>query len=212
MKKWIQFILMILGVSFIASLTLNFVKAKKKETTVDEGKNYNHQIKLKQYIVFQDEGFPETHFDIADIIVNIVTESADEFTLLSLSNYIDSNVKTETHTYNIGGELETQTETYYILPATGTVFFAEDDSADICGIAYWPGDGIFALSWDCPQNNIDAYGGFWATALDTVIPHYLEITDTVTRTNNELTQSMTIEDFTALNPNNNNSDDIIIMP
>lgn len=68
MKKWIEFILLILGIGFIASLTAKAFKKNETNENNDsnECKNYKHMISLKYFE--EDNTYPtiECHFDLVN--------------------------------------------------------------------------------------------------------------------------------------------------
>ena len=200
MKKWIQFILMILGVGFLASLTLNFVKARKNNSN-EEGKNFKHDISMNYYI---DNG-DNTTSTLMFMNVSVVTDSEEEFEDLdSLYEFMASNAITESRTFEYQGEgnLPSQTVevTYYLLPTTGRSegLIDEETSGNILAVYYMQGYGISAI-FETPE-------GFDADTPMIMIPigegynnndEYciMDLTDTVSKTNKELTQSMSYDAF-----------------
>lgn len=199
MKKWIQFILMILGVGFLASLTLNFIKAKKNNSN-EEGKNFKHDISINYY---KDNGDNTTE-TLMFMNVSVVTDSEEEFEDFdSLYNYMITNGITEPRTFeDIDGNLPPQTVevTYYLLPTTGRSegLIDSETSGNILALYYMQDYGIFAIFED--PEGIDADIPF---IMIPIIEGYndfdelliLDFTDTVSKTNKELSQSMSYDAF-----------------
>lgn len=184
MKKWIEFILLILGIGFISSLTFKFIKEMKSKTNeneVVEKTNYKHSMNIS-YVNLEELGLD------LDLNLNfeIITDEEEEFDFDKLTNYISS--------HSIENNVEGYTIVAFITDASGK-FNNADDIEYIC---FNPSaEGFVTI------DDEDAHIGFTIANSNfetlyipdrLVLSGHVNLTDTVTRTNDELTVSKTLND------------------
>lgn len=196
MKKWIEFLLIILGVGFITSITLNFIKGKNKEE--ETIKNYKHTINIKNVC---EGNVDEYQMRNADFTFELITSTNDKITSLDdLVELFNDNLKTYT--------LNNSSFEYFVLDATGTCICHDSQSGlDIKAfnyIKYSDNEAYFEMISELiPDLALSSpYFSFYIENGSVDGETYtLSITDTVEETTNSISVSGNIEDYFLANSN-----------